>query len=232
MILERRTYTLKPGQRAAFLQAQRDRGFAPVSPICERLLGYFVEPDPAGDRVVHLYRYDDFGDWQARLHGLYAVPELRPYFGTVRKLMARQDNVFLAPVPVPLLTPVWGPGRDWLPGQGPVPAAAGLDPAGAVLVEESFLLRPGQALGFLDALASAAPPGAGSLGWFAALTGRLHRHVHYELFASRAAAEQARPTADLLPPARLAGWAAEHRRRLLLPMSDIGEMVPLFGTAA
>ncbi|MCB1994967.1 MAG: hypothetical protein KDG57_03660, partial [Rhodoferax sp.] len=128
--------------------------------------------------------------------------------------------------------PVWGPGRDWLPGQGPVPAAAGLDPAGAVLVEDSFLLRPGQALGFLDALASAAPPGAGSLGWFAALTGRLHRHVHYELFASRAAAEQARPTADLLPPARLAGWAAEHRRPLLLPMSDIGEMVPLFGTAA
>jgi hypothetical protein len=100
MLIERRCYTLKAGGLGAFWRAQDDRGYESVRPILDRLIGYFSAVSGPVDQVVHLYRYDSFEDWQTRLHGLYAVSSLEPYFKTVRALMSTQENAFLKPAPL------------------------------------------------------------------------------------------------------------------------------------
>lgn len=117
MLFEQRCYTLKPGTTTAFWQAQVERGFELVEPIQQRLVGYFSNVSGPVDQVTHLYRYDSFDDWENRLHGLYAVSALQPYFRSVRALMTAQQNQFFAVAPVAQLNPLWGQGRDWIPEQ-------------------------------------------------------------------------------------------------------------------
>src|SRR5688572_111649 len=79
-----------------------------------RAVGYFA----AGERLVHYWRYDGYDDWLGRLHRKDGGRE--DYFCKVRPLMETQESSFLLPAPVASLTPFWGNGRDWLPGDAAV----------------------------------------------------------------------------------------------------------------
>ena len=112
MLIEKRVYTLRPGLTDAFMKAQVDRGWEPVHPILDKLIGYFSSAGGPRDEITHLYRFDSYDDWVKRLHGLYTVPGLAPYFAAVRPLMLAQVNEFIAPAPFAALTPLWGNGKD------------------------------------------------------------------------------------------------------------------------
>ena len=62
-----------------------------IGAIMARLIGYSCILSDASEGFIHLYRYDDFGDWLTRLHGLYDVPELQSYFLAVRQILFRQE---------------------------------------------------------------------------------------------------------------------------------------------
>ncbi len=178
MLFERRCYTLRPGGTAAFWQAQVDRGFDLVRPIQQRLIGYFQAVSGPADQVIHLYRYDGFDDWKQRLHGLYAVPALEPYFRTVRALMTAQENAFLSRAPVNELSPLWNDTGDWVPDQPAPPRLRGAH-AGSLVDEHTCVLLPGTQPRFWQAWREAAVVpeliDAGSLiGSFVALVGQQH----------------------------------------------------------
>jgi hypothetical protein len=187
VLIERRCYTLKTGSLSAFWRAQNDRGYESVRPILDRLIGYFSAVSGPADQVVHLYRYDDFDDWQSRLHGLYAVPGLEPYFKTVRALMTSQANAFLKPAPLDALSPIWNGSRDWLPAHGPIFGGA---QGTQMLVEEStHLLVPGSLPAYWAAWADAGvsamqADAASQLGSFVSVVGRQHEVRHYRVHAS------------------------------------------------
>ncbi len=187
MLIERRCYTLKVGKLGAFWRAQEDRGYELVRPMLERLIGYFSAVSGPADQVVHLYRYDSFDDWQSRLHGLYTVPELEPYFKTVRALMTAQENAFLKPAPLEALSPIWGGESDWLPSDGPLFEGAN---ATQVIVEEStHLLLPGTLPAYWTAWSEAGvgamqADAASQLGSFVAVVGQQHEVRHYRVHAS------------------------------------------------
>ena len=77
----------KPGLLERFYETQVERGFDAVRPVIDRVIGYFSTVSGPADQVIHLYAFDSLDDWQTRLHGLYGVPELEPYFLNVRPLM-------------------------------------------------------------------------------------------------------------------------------------------------
>jgi len=196
MLFERRNYTLKPGATPAFWQAQEDRGWELVRPIQERLIGYFSNLSGPVDQVTHLYRYDSYEDWKRRLHGLYAVPELEPYFQTVRGLMTAQENAFYVPAPVVALNPLWGGGADWQPDQ-PLPRLAEASPRS--LVQECCIaLLPGAQPRYWQAwnelacdTGGAAILGRGSLiACLVSQVGQQHQVLVYRHFADLAAREQ------------------------------------------
>jgi hypothetical protein len=237
MLFEHRAYTLKPGSTSAFWQAQTDRGFSLVQPIQERLVGYFHACSGPVDQVVHLYRYDSFDDWTKRLHGLYAVAALEPYFRTVRALMVAQENKFLSAAPIAELTPIWGEGRDWLPGDARPPVAKAGVHADAVVEESTTTLLPGTMPSYWQAyrelgLGPAALGTRSLLGTFVSVVGRLHQVVTYRRFRSYAerqafGAERERDPQWKALQRAIDPCVASNEAKLLKP-APIAELSPLF----
>lgn len=178
MLFERRCYTFYSGDGVtAFWQAQEDRGYGLVQPIQQRLIGYFCTMAGPVHQVMHLYRYDSFDDWKQRLHGLYAVAALEPYFRSVRALLSAQENSFLSHAPVDALTPLWNASRDWVPDR-PAPSLPGAHPD-SLVEEHTCVLLPGTQPRFWQAwrAAVAAPEvldAASLIGSFVSLVGQQH----------------------------------------------------------
>jgi hypothetical protein len=173
MIIEQRRYTAVPGKTGDFFALQESRGYDMVQDILRRLIGYFHTVDDGPEQIVHLWRYDDAAEWTALLHGLYQLPELKSYFTTVRRILVRQENCFLAPYPVPALSPLWCR-RDWLPASGPV-----FHYSPDLTVHETTLaFAPASLPIFLDVLLREVSDDAGVaqglIGTFTTLIGRQH----------------------------------------------------------
>lgn len=235
MLIERRCYTLKIGGLGAFWRAQEDRGYQPVRPILDRLIGYFSAISGPADQVVHLYRYDSFEDWQLRLHGLYAVASLEPYFRTVRALMTAQENAFLKPAPLEALSPIWGEGNDWLPADGPLFEG---EHGSQVIVEEStHLLLPGTLPAYWAAwsevgVGAMQADAASQLGSFVNVVGQQHEIRHYRVHASFEArqSDAAALVSDsgwMRFQAAIAPLCVRSDQKLLKP-APMAELSPLF----
>jgi hypothetical protein len=235
MLIEKRVYTLRPGLTDAFMRAQAERGFEQVRPILEKLIGYFSTQGGPRDQIVHLYRFDSYEDWVRRLHGLYKVPELEPYFRTVRPLMLAQENEFLAPAPIAALTPLWGNGKDAAP-RGALAQAPAL--GAPMLVEEQVTqLLPGKMPGYWEAWKNHGL-GTGELatlrliGVFTTAVGQQHKVTWYRWHADRAARDASRDALAAHP-----GWqaflsetsslVASYESKLLTP-APFAEMSPMF----
>jgi NIPSNAP len=190
MLIEHRAYTMQPGQLARFYELQIERGFDLVAPIIERLLGYFSVVGGPQDQVVHLYRFDGYDDWVKRLHGLYGITALEPYFTKVRAVMLAQENKFLAPAPLAALTPLVGNGNDWLPGRRRW-LDIGANPD--MLIEESTLImKPGSLppywVGYnTHGIAAGEVATSHLFGVFVSTVGRLHQVLHYRVYPNESA---------------------------------------------
>ncbi len=237
MIFERRRYTTRAGMHDEFIRLQRDRGFdGAISAIMARLIGYFTTVSGASEQFVHLYRYDDLADWVTRLHGLYDVPELEPYFLAVRPILSRQESEFFLPAPIDELIPLWSGENDWLPGAGG--HNWDLRETPDLIVEETTIaLVPGGLPRYWAAIeefgsALPSPPRRDILATWHAMTGRLHVVVSYAVFRSmadrdalRAAARENDATVDFDNAVRDAVVAQE--TAFLRPVR-VSQMSPMF----
>ncbi|MGB0629434.1 MAG: NIPSNAP family protein [Alphaproteobacteria bacterium] len=234
MIFERRAYTMEPGHVPAFDQAQIDRGFDLVKSYMDRLVGYFSTRTGTADQVVHLYRYDSFDDWNTRLRGLYAVPELTPYFVNTRKIVRRQVNGFSELLPVEALNPLWAGGNDWLPETGAKLSSLDGD---RVVEERAFQLRPGGITAFVEACNTHGVTALGTMktrtiGAFMSMTGPLHNITLWWWFEN--SAEREARVAELAADADWQAFIAAitpllvDQSSLLMTPRPIPEMSPLF----
>lgn len=187
MVIEYRAYTMKPGNLGRFYETQVERGFdGPLAPVMrERLIGYFATASGPNEQLVHLYSFDDLEDWRKCYADVYVVPELQPYFEIVRPLMLEQENKFLVPAPIDAISPLYGGGRDWRPGDAPLADMARLP---NMLVEEQTIsLVPGGLPKYWaayeeNALVAVSPLETNLIGCFFTLIGHLHQVVHYWFF--------------------------------------------------
>lgn len=234
MLIEYRAYTLRLGAEALFWDAQKERGPDGLRPILDRLIGSFATRSGPNDEIVSLYRYDDFGDWQSRLMGLYGQASLQPYFRVVRPLIARQHSSFLVPAPVAALTPHWGDGRDWLPATGPLLRTQAV---GGVVEEMRLNFSAGGVPACWEAfrqhaLAEDPMVTLGVLGAFNAVVGSLNQVLLLRQFDSLSALESHREALR-----RHAAWTSFLRTlapltvssdvRLLQP-APVADMAPLY----
>lgn len=234
MILEHRAYTMQPGCLERFYELQVERGFDAIRPVIDRVIGYFSTVDGPLEQVVHLYAFASLEDWRERLHGLYGVPELEPYFQKVRPIMLAQENHILLPAPLPELTPHFAADSWWQTGDAPLANARGKD----IVVEERVIsLTPGQLPRYWDlmakhGLAAISALETNQLGTFFMMVGPLHQVYHYWFFggfddrtrrqnAVRMNPEWARFQEEIRP------YVAGQRAKLMVP-APVPEMVPIF----
>lgn len=216
MLLERRIYQFLPGRMQDFIDAQGERGFEVMRPIMERLLGYFTVPGEATEQVVHLYLYRDFSDWQTRLHGLYHIQSLLPYFAKVRSMMTCQENGFYQPLQ-------------------PFDADTSWDkppPLTSMLYEREILLRPGtvpQYWAKYRDLHSGGEIHGELIGAYSGISGRLSRVIEYSIEQTSDFESDAGDQSAGLHSFKntVAPWICEEKTRLLQPV-NVPEMSPLF----
>jgi hypothetical protein len=66
MIIEMRTYTLKPGSAASYLKLYQEKGLTVHTRILGNLIGYFSTEVGDINQVIHLWGYDSFEERQRR----------------------------------------------------------------------------------------------------------------------------------------------------------------------
>ncbi|EHK74913.1 hypothetical protein SM0020_26446 [Sinorhizobium meliloti CCNWSX0020] len=193
MLFERRCYTFKPGEIGRFWKYQ-ERWNTPrhIPQLLARNVGYFETVAGPAEQVVMVYRYDSFEDWQSRFFS--GIDEERTnYLVAGRALMLAQENMFLKVCPVDALNPVWGEGRDWLPGEPRFPVARS---EAACLVEDVTDFRPGALPAYWNAfreyLAADERALRNLVGTFVAFVGQQHRVIQYHWSEDREAALAAR----------------------------------------
>jgi hypothetical protein len=97
MIVEKRTYQLKPGALHEFLKVYEAEGLGIQSEALGRLLGYFISEIGDLNRVVQLWGFDSFEDRQKRKAALSALPEWRSFLGKAVSMVESQHSELLVP---------------------------------------------------------------------------------------------------------------------------------------
>lgn len=99
MIIEKRTYQLKPGAMPEFLKIYEAEGFQLQSAALGRLLGYYVSEVGGLNRIVQLWGFDTFEDRLRRRATLSTLPEWRAFLGKAGGMVIHQENELLTPAP-------------------------------------------------------------------------------------------------------------------------------------
>ena len=103
MIIDERTYTVRPGKLAAYLEAH----MADALPLMRKHLGepygYYTTETGDLNQFVHLWRYDSMAEREARRAALYADPDWLAYRARVGETgwVTHRHNRILKALEVP-----------------------------------------------------------------------------------------------------------------------------------
>ena len=99
MIVEQRTYTLRPGTTGAYFALYEREGLAAQREHLGEMLGYYSTEIGHVNQVVHLWRYDSFEDRLARRKALIADERWKTYLEKMLPMLLDQDAKILLPAP-------------------------------------------------------------------------------------------------------------------------------------
>lgn len=97
MIVEQRTYQLRPGKLHEFLKAYEAEGLQIQRATLGNLLGYFSTEVGELNCVVQLWGFDSFDDRLNRRAALSGNAQWREFAGRTVALVEKQTNMLLTP---------------------------------------------------------------------------------------------------------------------------------------
>ncbi len=97
MIVEKRTYRIKPGSMHEFLRAYEEGGLQIQSQTLGNLLGYFSSEVGELNTVVQRWGFDSYEERVRRRAELSSKPEWRNFLGKAGAMVEHQENVLLTP---------------------------------------------------------------------------------------------------------------------------------------
>ena len=99
MIVEMRTYILRPGKLADFMRLMGSEGLGIEQPILGKLLGFYSTEIGSINKVIHLWAYDSFEERQQRRALLAASAQWVAFVPKVLPLIREMNNELLNPAP-------------------------------------------------------------------------------------------------------------------------------------
>jgi len=99
MLIEQRTYKLKPGTSGEFLRLYEAEGLALQREALGNLLGYFVTDVGELNRIVQLWGFESFEDRLARRAQLWSNADWRAFASKTVALIVSQRSELLTPAP-------------------------------------------------------------------------------------------------------------------------------------
>ncbi|WP_271271117.1 NIPSNAP family protein [Aliamphritea hakodatensis] len=106
MIIEQRTYRLKPGAVPEFLRIYGSEGYELQKSLLKNPVGYYYTEIGGVNEVVHMWAYESFARREELRADLLAHPEWQAFLGKVGHLLDQMDNKILRPAafsPLPQL---------------------------------------------------------------------------------------------------------------------------------
>lgn len=97
MIVEERTYIVRPGRAAEFLRHVETLGLPVSRPTLGGLIGYFHTEIGTLNQVVHWWAYASLNDRARRRRKLAADPEWRKFLDAALPLIERMESRILIP---------------------------------------------------------------------------------------------------------------------------------------
>ena len=98
MIIDHRTYTLKPNRVPEYLRIFEEEGLPIQMRHLGHLVGYFTTTIGTVNQVVHLWGYENLGEMERRRAARDADPGWAVYKAKTQDLVLHQENKIVAPV--------------------------------------------------------------------------------------------------------------------------------------
>lgn len=99
MIVEERTYTIKPGTLHLYYQDFNPRGLEIQTRILGNLIGYFHTEIGELNKVVHLWGYDSLAERERRRIALFADKAWLEYLKQSPDIVTHMESRILVPAP-------------------------------------------------------------------------------------------------------------------------------------
>ena len=99
MIVEERTYTVKPGTVHQYYADYNPRGLKIQQRILGHLIGYFHTEIGELNQIVHLWGYDSLAERERRRAALAADPEWLAYLQQSPDIIVAMKSRILVPAP-------------------------------------------------------------------------------------------------------------------------------------
>lgn len=99
MIVDLRTYTVKPGQLQAFVKLYQEHAWPLQQQYLGTCLGWYTVAEGTLNKVVHLWRYESQADREQRRNAMAQDPGWQKFLAISAEagLLTEMQNVFLAP---------------------------------------------------------------------------------------------------------------------------------------
>ncbi len=97
MIIDHRTYRLKPNRMAQYLKVFEAEGLPIQRRHLGNLIGYFTTTIGPVNQVVHLWGYDSLADMEARRAARDGDPAWTEYRKKTQDLVLSQENKIVTP---------------------------------------------------------------------------------------------------------------------------------------
>jgi hypothetical protein len=99
MIVDLRTYTVKPGKLADYVKLYRDHAWPIQQKYLGRCLGWYTTAEGDLNRVVHMWAYDSQADREARRNAMAADPDWAVFqkVSAEAGYLLNQENKILKP---------------------------------------------------------------------------------------------------------------------------------------
>jgi hypothetical protein len=98
LIIDHRTYTVRPGTLAEYVKAYETEGYAIQTRHLGKPFGWFTSTDIGPlNQIVHMWAYDDLADRASKRAAMQADPEWQAYLKKVQPLLVSAENKILTP---------------------------------------------------------------------------------------------------------------------------------------
>ncbi len=99
MIVDLRTYTVKPGMLADYVKLYQEHAWPIQQKYLGTCLGWYTVAEGTLNTVVHMWRYDSQADREARRGAMAKDPAWQAFIkiSNEKAYLLKQENTFLAP---------------------------------------------------------------------------------------------------------------------------------------
>jgi len=97
VIVEQRTYTIKPGTTQEYLKTYQEQGMEAQKEILGNMIGYFYTEIGPLNQIIHMWGYESFEDRTARRAKLFQDPRWLNMLPNLRQYMVSQESKILLP---------------------------------------------------------------------------------------------------------------------------------------